>query len=395
MNKATILLVDDSPTNLHVLLDYLKDTGFETLIAQSGESALRQLKYAQPDIILMDVMMPGIDGFETCRRLKENESSRGIPVIFMTALSDTVDKVRGFEVGGVDYITKPLQHEEVLARVNAHLTIRNLQKQLQEKNKQLSELNASKDKFFSIIAHDLRNPFAGLLGFTRMVAEGFDDWSKDEIQDILGELQKSAENLYELLENLLSWSRLQRGVMEYTPELGNVDQIVRHNIDLFTPIAEQKQITLRNSVDQTIMVFADIKMFDTVIRNLVSNALKFTENEGSIEISAMQDEKFVTVAVSDTGIGIPQEDLSKLFQIDVKYSQVGTAGEQGTGLGLVLCKDLIEKNGGEIEVESEVGKGTIFRFTRPTKPDGLGFPPVRGEPVETMTETLRQAQGER
>jgi signal transduction histidine kinase len=314
-------------------------------------------------------MMPGIDGFETCRRLKENKSTREIPVIFMTALSDTVDKVRGFEAGGVDYITKPLQHEEVLARVNAHLTIRNLQKQLQEKNKQLSELNASKDKFFSIIAHDLRNPFAGLLGFTRMVAEGIVDWSKDEIQDILGELQKSAENLYELLDNLLSWSRLQRGVMEYTPELVNVDQIVRRNIALFTPNAEQKQITLRNLVEQAMMVFADMKMFDTVIRNLVSNALKFTGNGGSVEISVMQDEEFVTVAVADTGIGISQKDLSKLFQIDVKYSQVGTAGEQGTGLGLVLCKDLIEKNGGEIGVESEVGKGTIFRFTLPTKPD--------------------------
>jgi two-component system sensor histidine kinase/response regulator len=372
MSKATILLVDDSPTNLHVLLSYLKDSGFETLIARSGEGALRQVEYAQPDIILLDVMMPGIDGFETCRRLKNNEATREIPILFMTALSDTVDKVRGFEAGGVDYITKPLQHEEVLARINTHLMIRNLQKQLQEKNRELRELNASKDKFFSIIAHDLRNPFAALLGFTRMAAEGLQNWSRDEIQRMVEDLGNSAETLYELLENLLNWSRLQRGVMEYFPDLVDIAYTVERNMELFATIARQKKITLTSSLEPEIFVFADGKMIDTVIRNLLSNALKFTNAGGNIEISAAYDDSEITIAVADTGVGIPEADLPKLFQLDVKYSNVGTAGEQGTGLGLLLCRDLIEKNQGTIWVESTIGVGTTFKFTLPLEMEEEG-----------------------
>lgn len=366
MNKATILLVDDSPTNLQVLLNYLKETGFETLIARSGEGALRQVEYAQPDIILLDVMMPGIDGFETCRRLKQNEATRDIPVLFMTALSETVDKIRGFKAGGVDYITKPLQHEEVLARINTHLTIRKLQQQLQEKNQELHELNARKDKFFSIIAHDLRNPFAGLLGLTRMVIEDLDTWSKEELQRVLKDLGNSAENLYELLENLLNWSRLQRGVMEYFPTHLNLAPLAEHNAALFATMAAQKQIMFINDIPPETYVFADEQMVNTVLRNLLSNALKFTPTGGRVELALLRQESRIIVAVKDSGVGIPETDLVKLFRLDVKYSNVGTAGERGTGLGLILCKDLIEKNGGTIGVESEVGKGTTFRFTLPT-----------------------------
>ncbi len=365
MNTATILIVDDNPTNLQVLLSSLQEIGFETLIAQSGEGALRQVKYAQPDLILLDVMMPGIDGFETCRRLKENNTTREIPVIFMTALSDTVDKIKGFEVGGVDYITKPFQHEEVLARVNTHLTILKLQQQIQKKNEQLRELNASKDKFFSIIAHDLKTPFSALLGFTRTVADSVVNFSLDEMTEIFIDLQKSAENLYALLENLLSWSRIQRGVMEHQPDHIDVHELVVQNVTLFTPNAKQKQITLLNSVRKETFAYADKNMIDSVIRNLLSNALKFTDANGSVEVSATQEDQFIKVSIADTGVGICEEDISKLFRIDVKYKNPGTAGEEGTGLGLNLCKDLIEKNGGKIWVESDAGKGTTFRFTLP------------------------------
>jgi two-component system, sensor histidine kinase and response regulator len=372
MNKATILLVDDNLTNLKVLLECLEKSAFETLIAQSGESALRQVKYAQPDLILLDVMMPGIDGFETCRRLKEDSSTRDIPVIFMTALSEAVDKVTGFEAGGVDYITKPFQHEDVLARVKTHLTIRSLQQQLQdqntlleEKNRQLKELNAAKDKFFSIIGHDLKSPFAALLGLTRAITEDGIEFSQEEIREVMEHLQSSTENLYTLLENLLSWARLQSGRMEFRPWHVKLADIVKQNLDLFHLNSQQKQIELDSSVAEELSVYVDKNMIDTVVRNLVSNALKFTHAGGRIEISAEQDEDFVEVAVSDTGTGIPEEDLPRLFRIDVKYKNSGTAGEEGTGLGLILCKDLIEKHGGGIRVESEVGEGSVFRFTLP------------------------------
>ncbi|MCP4396325.1 MAG: hybrid sensor histidine kinase/response regulator [bacterium] len=372
MSNATILLVDDNVTNLQILLGCLQESAFETLIAQSGESALRQVKYARPDLILLDVMMPGIDGFDTCRRLKEESSTRDIPVIFMSAMTDVVDKVAGFEAGGVDYITKPFQHEDVLARVKTHLTIRSLQQQLQEqnllleeKNQQLKEVNAGKDKFFSIIAHDLKSPFAALLGLTRAITEDGIEFSQEEIREVMRHLQSSTENLYTLLENLLSWARLQSGKLEFRPWHVKLVKPVSQNLALFYLNAQQKKIELKSTVAEKLSVYADKNMIDTVFRNLVSNALKFTHSGGRIAISAEQKGDFVEVAVADSGTGIPEEDLPKLFRIDVKYKNSGTAGEEGTGLGLILCKDLVEKHGGVIRVESEVGKGTVFKFTLP------------------------------
>jgi two-component system sensor histidine kinase/response regulator len=373
-NTATILIVDDNPVNLEMLFQYFAHSAFKTLVAQDGESALLQLEQTRSDLILLDILMPGIDGFETCRQLKANESTQDIPVIFMTALSATADKVKGFEVGGVDYITKPFQYEEVMARVNAHLTIRRQQQQLQEqtalleeKNAQLKALNANKDKFFSIIAHDLKSPFAGLVVVANLIKENIERWSKNEIKRSADQLQKSVDNLYALIENLLTWSRFQQGAMEYTPQFVDFQFIIARNAALLIQNARQKQITLRNSVQEQIPVFIDVNMID-VVRNLLSNAIKFTKASGTVEISATHDENTIKVAISDTGIGIPEKSLPDLFRIDAKTRQVGTAGEQGTGLGLILCKEFVKKHAGKIWVESEVGRGSTFWFTLPKKP---------------------------
>ncbi|PIE36508.1 hybrid sensor histidine kinase/response regulator [candidate division KSB3 bacterium] len=370
MSRDTILIVDDNLTNLQVLLNFLHDSGFETLVAQNGEGALRQVKYAQPDIILLDVMMPGLNGFDTCRLLKERPDTRDTPIIFMTALSEVIDKVEGFESGGVDYITKPFEHEDVLARLNVHLTIRRLQRELEEKNTllehknaQLLELNASKDKFFSIIAHDLKAPFSALLGLTRAVTEDGIRFSEDEIYNVMQALQTSTENLYALLENLLAWSRIQSGMIDYRPWHMRLYEVIHENIDLFHLNAEQKQISFENDVSQKTMVYADKDMIDTIVRNLISNALKFTHFGGTIRISAREEGQYIEIAVSDTGIGMSEDEVAKLFRIDVKYRNYGTDGEDGTGLGLILCKELVEKNNGTIWVESEPGHGSTFRFT--------------------------------
>lgn len=380
-NVATVLIVDDDPTNLGVLFSTLSQTGFKVLIAEDGERALAQIDRTCPDIILLDVLMPpGINGFETCRRLKSRKGTTDIPVIFMTALSDTVDKIKGFEAGGVDYITKPLQHEEVLARVKAHLTIRQLQQRLQEQNdlfarqnilleektRQLEELNTSKDKFFSILAHDLRSPFTGFLGLTQFIVENIEDWGKEKTKDLVQKLHEAAENLYALLENLLTWARLQRGVIERTPIMLDMYDIVNRNIELFTSNAGQKQITLQHTIPKGTVVYADLQMIDTIIRNLLSNALKFTKAKGMVSLAAESTDALVRISVTDTGIGIPEKKIPQIFSIDTKYKRIGTAGEQGTGLGLILCKELVEQNDGRIWVESHVGQGTMFTFTLPT-----------------------------
>ena len=372
-NKPTILVVDDNPTNLQVLLESLKRTGFKILVARTGESAIQQAEYGKPDLILLDVMMPGIDGFETCRRFKTLDAFKEIPIIFMTALTDTTDKLKGFQAGGVDYVTKPLQHEEVLARVVTHLTIRRLQQELrqqhallQEQHAQLQALNASKDKFFSIISHDLRSPLSAVLVGLRLLTDTESRLTDNEKNELIRDSHRTVEQLYNLLDNLLVWSRLQRGLMEYAPQPLDLRPLFERNATLFAANAEQKQIAIRQTVAEPVIAFADSHMIDAIIRNLISNALKFTEARGAITLSARQNDQRVEMAVADTGIGMDAETVAKLFRLDVRYNQLGTAGEKGTGLGLNVCKEFAEKNGGSIAVESVVGAGTTFRVTLPT-----------------------------
>jgi two-component system sensor histidine kinase/response regulator len=368
MKKAMILIVDDDPTNAEILSEYLKKANFETILVGSGSQAIEQCKHLPPDVILLDVMMPDMDGFETCFQLKQHETTRDIPVIFTTALSDTISKVKGFEVGGVDYITKPFHPDEVLARVNTHLMIRWQQQQLQQQTEQLKALNAEKDTFLSMIAHDLRSPFSSLRLLIGIAAENVEGSGQDELENLITLLKKSSENLYTLLENLLAWSRIQQGLMKYRPQSLDMRAVILQNITLLEPHARQKQITLNNSIDEGTIVYADYHMVDAVVRNLISNALKFTYPGGHICISATFDEHSATISVADTGIGIAREHLSKLFRIDTVYRRKGTAREPGTGLGLILCKEFIEKNKGTIWAESDIDKGSTFRFSLPIPP---------------------------
>jgi len=637
LEHAIVLIVDDNLEVLEPLREYLRLQGGTVYTSNNGQQTLNMAVKYQPDIILLDVMMPYPDGFEVCRQLKLQDDTRDIPVMFMSGLSETVDKVTGFELGGVDYLTKPFEFQEAAVRLAAHIRINRLQKRLQEnnlrlqqeieqrqqaeealreneerfrtifehapvminayddqhgytlwnnecerrlgytkdemignatpltllfpeqtqrmqmmidlaeaegvfreytvinkhqqarvqlwatfrlpagdvisvghditerkeaedallesqqyarnvlesslnmiitvdrdrrivefnlaaekafgyqrgevigknvsilyadsveastigqtmiqetqsirevynrrkngevfpcllsastlrdtkgevigymgisrditdlkqaqsellsahdelkeKNRQLAELNASKDKFFSIIAHDLRGSFGTLLGFAQLVTENIDGYSKDRIKTFVGRVRSSAERLYALLENLLTWSRIQRGIMKGAPREINLSTLVRENMELVIDKSEQKQILLQNSVPEDCQVYADMSMVDTVFRNLISNALKFTPEGGCIEISARaHDDRMMAVAISDTGVGIPEELVPQLLQIDTRYKTSGTAGEEGSGLGLILCKELVEHNNGKLWVTSKIEKGTTFTFTLP------------------------------
>jgi len=357
-SEGIILVIDDSPTNLKFLFSVLGKAGFQVLLARNGEAGIEQAIEMKPDIILLDILMYGIDGFETCRRLKADTATRAIPVIFMTVLSESVDKLKGFKVGGVDYITKPLHYEEVLARIKAHLTIRRQQRQLQEQSRNLREMNAGKDTFFSIISHDLQSPFEEILHFTEFMAENIHDCPPEEVSEIVDTLRESVGNLHELLKNLFTWSGLQRGRMECYPQYIDLREIVDRNIKLFKPMAEEKQIVLNNKIAEEIPAYADAGMLYAVFRNLISNALKFTEKGGRVSISVAQHAQRVSVIISDSGVGIAPEDLMNLFRADVKYQRAGTDGEEGTGLGLLLCHELVEKNSGTLAVDSTPGEGT-------------------------------------
>jgi DNA-binding response OmpR family regulator len=356
----TILIVDDNPVNLRVMIQHLAAENYETRVAQSGEDALEQLELALPDIILLDIMMPGINGFETCKRIKEIPSAQDIPIIFMTALSETENKVKGLKLGAVDYITKPFQHEEVLARINTHLTIRRQQMAL-------NNLNATKDRFFSIIAHDLRGVFNPLMISTDMLIKIATKEDSPKMIKFADSVKKSTHNAYELLENLLTWSRCQRDSIDVAITKMDIGQVIGKNLDLYIEKATQKNITLTHNVSRGIIVYADRNITDTILRNLIANALKFTHPGGSIDVFIEQNVDNVHVSVRDNGTGIDMDGLEKLFKIDSKYKKKGTANEHGTGLGLILCKELSIKNQGDIWVTSKLDQGSTFTFSLRTQ----------------------------
>jgi len=385
-DNVTILVVDDNPTNLRVLIDYLEDSGYETMVAPSGERAIQQLERALPDLILLDVMMmPGIDGFETCRRLKSNNRTKDIPVIFMTALSETVNKVKGFELGAVDYITKPFQQEEVLVRIRTHLTIQyqkkemaNLNNQLQNANSSLTEMNlnlteanaklteaiATKDKFFTIVTENIGTAFSPLIKLSSLItnsAESLNDTIKNYAQNI----QSKASSTQQLLENLFGWALIQRGIMNYNPKRIYLFGLISDNIKYHERDYMTKQIDVINEISPETIIYADFDMLDRVIYNLLSNAIKFTDYEGQIKISSKSLGDYEEISIADTGIGITQDNLRKIFKVTNTSIQKGTKGEQGTGLGLILCKELIEKNDGKIWISSEPDHGTTVKITLP------------------------------
>jgi two-component system, sensor histidine kinase and response regulator len=380
VRDSTILIVDDSAANLGFLRDYLLMYKFNVLIAQDGQTALDLIENGErPDLVMLDIMMPGMDGFEVCKRLKENEVVKDVPVVFLSVLSEASDRLRGFEIGAVDYIDKPFQKEEVLARVTAQLTIRKQQldlkreikertlaeKQLQRYTEELKELNASKDKFFSIIAHDLKSPFTALLGFADYLTVQLDELNKDEIKECSTNIYKSAQGVYNLLENLLHWSSIQTGRIEFVPTKFNLNKLIDETIILYQVNAFKKKIAIANEMASSVEVYADRKMVETILRNLISNAIKFTPPSGEVNITSNLIDGHIEICVKDTGVGISPEQMTTLFKIDEHQNGSGTDKEMGTGIGLILCKEFVNKNSGKIWVESKMGEGSTFIFSLP------------------------------
>ncbi len=366
---STILIVDDNPHNLQVLANILREVGYRVATGKDGAKALAFVEKRRPDLILLDVMMPEMDGFEVCRRLKAGSATRDIPVLFISALTETADKVSGFEAGGLDYITKPFQKEEVLARVHAHLSLKHAREALEGANRDLSRANATKDKLFSIIGHDLRGPLGSLIHLLEGMAENPDTLTPEEQSAVLKNLHVSAKGAYHLLENLLSWARSQRGDIQRNPSDLQLAELVNTNFRQLGGIARDKSITLRSAVADDITAHADADMVLLVIRNLVSNAIKFTPEGGEVAVSAAAGDSEVTVSVADTGVGIPEENRGLLFRPDTHLTTRGTHDEKGSGLGLMLCRDLVEQNGGAIRVDERPGGGSVFRFTLPAGGD--------------------------
>lgn len=356
-----ILIVDDSPANLMLLGHILKDAGYKVRPVLNGSMALQVAEKEKPDLILLDIMMPDMNGFEVCKRFKQSQNLSEIPIIFISASNFTEDIVKALVSGGADYISKPFQAEEVLARVATHLKI-------YQQRKDLQEMNDTKNKFFSIIAHDLRGPLGGFMGLTEMMANESMSFTPDENKALALDLSRSARNIFSLLENLLEWSQIQNGLTIFNPQKIVLKSTVINCLKIISEPAHKKSIELIVDIPDDCNIYADTNMLQSALRNLILNAVKFTPRGGIVTISAATDNTDSTIiSIKDTGIGIGSQMLDKLFRISENCRRAGTEGELSTGLGLLLCKEFVEKHGGKIWAESEEGKGSTFFFTLPNK----------------------------
>lgn len=360
-----ILIIDDIASNIQVVANLLKKNNYNISYAQSGKTGLERANQIEFDLILLDIMMPEMDGFEVCQHLKKNQKTKDIPVIFLTAKTTEDSLKKGFDAGAVDFISKPFKADELLARVNTHILLKTVRERLSETNIELQQANANKDKLLSIIAHDLRNPFSVLITFSKLLLDSLDDFSKVDILNYLNTFYQTSKQGYNLLDNLLNWSRSQTGNMEIKLEVIDLKDLIEENVTLHNSQACAKNIEMINNVPENMKGIADFNMILTVVRNLISNAIKFTNPGGKIKISGKISKTHVEISVEDNGVGMSAEDLDNIFRIEIKHSTPGTADERGSGLGLVLCKEFVEKNFGVLKATSELGKGSKFSFSLP------------------------------
>jgi two-component system sensor histidine kinase/response regulator len=380
-DKPEVLIVDDRQENLYILDRMLKALDVKVVQALSGAEALNLALEHDFCVAIVDIQMPEMDGYQLVTLLRSNADTANLPVIFVSAIySDEYHHRKGYEAGAVDFMSKPFVPEILLSKVKVFVDLfrqrraleeevqrrRQAEEALQEANLALSKLNADKDKFLSIISHDLRGPFNIVLGNAQLLTKKLDSMSKSDVQDMTNSIHGGARAAYNLLENLLTWSQMQRaGGIEFRPGPIELRGLAHETLEVLEQTAAQKEIGIRNLIAPGLWVQADQHMLETVIRNLTSNALKFTPRGGQVTLAAHPDGKVVTVSVKDTGIGISPADVAKLFRIDTQRSTLGTEKERGSGLGLIICKEMTERNGGQIEVESELGSGTTVEFTVP------------------------------
>ena len=360
-----ILIVDDVVSNVLLLKILLTNEKFQVCTASNGNMCIEMAKSEHPDLILLDVMMPDLNGFDTAVILKKDPETQEIPIIFLTALNNPSDLVKGFQVGANDFLTKPFNKEELVMRVMHQIQLVAAKRIIIRQNEELRRTISNRDKMYSVIAHDLRSPMASI----RMVLNlAVNVVSKevvgDEIFGLLDKANRESEETHDLLDNLLKWTKSQTGRLSVVYQELDLDDIVPGVVDIFRMIAEMKKIELKYiPADEKLIVHADNDMIKTIIRNFLSNAVKFTPEGKSVEVFYKREGDFARISVRDHGVGIEPDRVEAIFHTG--ETTYGTGGEEGSGLGLQLCQDFARKNGGDARVESTLGEGSTFSFTIP------------------------------
>ena len=367
---SRILLVDDTMENIQVAGELLRSKGYQVSVARDGAQALKVCAKANPDLILLDIMMPVMDGYECCGKLKADETTRDIPVIFLSAMKDTPDIVKGFELGAVDYVAKPFNAAELLARVATHLRLRNLQVEVEQNYRDLQELEEVRDGLVHMIIHDMRTPLGvveGNVDLAKMAAAQLGQ--SDDLDLCLRDAKQGASDVLGMVNNLLDISRMEDGKMLLNPKPHDISELMEKTGRLVAVKAQQFDVAL--SVEATAMTTqCDGELVERVLVNLTANAIKFSTPETSVRLLNEVDGDMLLVKVIDTGPGVPPEYQEKVFE---KFGQVDAHKERkkfSTGLGLTFCKMAVEAHGGKIGVESDGKSGSTFWFTLPMKNEG-------------------------
>ena len=366
--KAKIMIVDDAEMNREILMVILGDE-YEYVQAENGRQAIHILQQDMNiNLILLDINMPEMNGFEVSEKLKANPVTQNIPIIFLTALNTTSDIVKGFKVGANDFISKPFNKEELVIRVTHQISLVAAKRIILRQTEELRKTIMGRDKLYSVIAHDLRSPMGSIKMVLNMLILSLPPSQiGEEMYQMLSMANQSTEDVFALLDNLLKWTKSQIGKLNVVYQDFNIVENIASVIEIFNLVAGIKNIKLRYLGDDKIEVHADIDMMKTIMRNLLSNAIKFSYNDSEIVVGARIVDDSVVVSVRDSGKGMSEEDQRKLLNTETHFSKYGTNNEEGSGLGLLLCLDFAVKNGGRLWFESEEGKGSTFYFSVPLK----------------------------
>ncbi len=365
LSNSTILIVDDNSQNLKLLGNILKENNFKIEFATNGLSALDWIKKKHFDLILLDINMPGMNGFEVCTRIRSITTMNHVPIIFLSAEKERESILKGFELGAQDYVTKPFDSRELLVRIRTHLALKESLAQLEEEKERAQSADHLKSAFLATMSHELRTPLNSIIGFTGILLKGVPGPLNDEQKKQLGMVQNSARHLHSLINDVLDISKIEAGQLTLNVEQFSLLEVISKVVETNSPFSEKKNLKITVSYDDNIKPLTSDKIrVQQILLNLVNNAVKFTE-AGSITIKCYSAENFVKIQVTDTGIGIEVDKIALLFKPFMQIDTGLTRKKEGTGLGLSICKKLVEMLGGKIEVESQYGLGCTFTVSLP------------------------------
>lgn len=365
----TVLIVDDVDANVLLLKLLISKAGYKILTATNGQEAIKLVEENNPDLILLDIMMPIMDGHEVAKKLKEMPDKANIPIIFLSALSSTEDIVKGFKLGAADYITKPFNKDELLTRINHQVDLIHAKKTIVQQTIELKKTIQGRDKLYSVIAHDLRSPIASIRMVMEVLINGIPKEALEpEMYDLLIMANRLTDDSFNLLDNLLKWTKSQTGRLNtvFQDDVHIMD-LITGVVDVMRGVAKLKNITVNLHGTTTRTARLDIDMIKTALRNIMSNAIKFSYDNSTVDVSVKEEESRVIIEVKDQGAGINKEKQKLLFKTDTHFTSFGTGNEEGSGLGLLLCNEFVKRNGGTLWFTSEEGKGSVFSFDIPTQ----------------------------